>query len=467
MTAEQRIRSLDLLRTLAEKAVVEVRMRQLQGARPTFSRAMMTCTVNRDRFLYNDFGLHTFAGHGQLSEKGVWTNEIAQIIISLSSCLEWAEVLSNGTKEDHLKQYLGNILDHAFNRSDVSISVADQMREALVDRPADDRNAFAGQLVKVSLRIVGLVVLCEPLSLKFDDLNLKIRQPVPTDFEYTATVGIEHALADDRSDAIGEFEGNFSGVKDVMKIIGWFRAILRLATGKAVKIRTAICTSVTLRGELTNTICTNENPGRPSFAILTDNNKEKFKIACEQLSPRLVSDQFLEENTRVDHLATGYHRFSDALVKQGLDDYRIATAVTGLESLLVRENDGRKGKKYQLEIRLPTLLGIVGFSPLDVKALISDAYKIRSNFVHGDNKINANLSERIKGYGGPEGILGKCISYLRAVLIISLCALPDKRNRLSLIDNSTIDSSQQSLLETQIDTIKNVVLFANCVYSEK
>ena len=98
------------------------------------------------------------------------------------------------------------------------------------------------------------------------------------------------------------------------------------------------------------------------------------------------------------HLAIAYRHYSEALLSLIRTEEKITNAVIGLESLLLAEN---QEISFRFWVRGAKILGLLNYSPLDVKKILKIAYDIRSTFVHGDDleldkklsKINKNQQQ--------------------------------------------------------------------------
>jgi hypothetical protein len=137
---------------------------------------------------------------------------------------------------------------------------------------------------------------------------------------------------------------------------------------------------------------------------------------------------------RISPLKIAFERYKDALLGQGSIESKITSAITCFEALYLKSQE-RMELFHRLSQRVSVLLGLLGFGPLKVYNELSQAYEIRSTFIHGsqidpDRQSSASqLCETIMDY-----------ARISLVVFIELQDTIDKEAFISKLDNSLLDA---------------------------
>ncbi len=452
MEANDRERCLELLRQLSERAIATAKAQKAAGLlSPTLH------TINKHTVTKVDYsperGMTGHAGSHTIVTREGWTNAAMRVSGTLKMEPEWSELETKGIGWGRLFSHIMNQVLPALQGQPLSEAESESRRVALLDTPRKLVNLAS----RPELHVVGLVIQDEPFSIQFDKWKFTFRRPVPEDFSYEQLIGVSLGIEEVSADAFAKAEGEVERHDDeesedeLMAIARWASAIMRLAIPSGVAITGMVFRSV-------------ENPAMPAGNRVTGveghknpparvgaANVGRFTELCELLCRHFRRELSNEVQTRVDHLALAYHRYSEALAEGGLMERRIAEAVMGIESLFMTDKDVIG---YKLSMRLPKLLGLVGENPVATKKLISDAYGIRSKYVHGDSLTPKEMKKMVEPHGGMDAMLAKLIACLRLALILCLCALPEKQKRVTLIDNALIDPSKQDELGAAVEPMK-------------
>ncbi|MBD1911714.1 MULTISPECIES: HEPN domain-containing protein [unclassified Leptolyngbya] len=172
-----------------------------------------------------------------------------------------------------------------------------------------------------------------------------------------------------------------------------------------------------------------------------------------------IPHNFYGGDLKKNYLSISYDRYVTALLDGQSLEYRIASAVMGLESIYLTES---MELKYRLSVRAARVLSIwsdknSNFSPGKIKLLISYAYDIRSAFVHGDEP-NKDLPKKIKNYVPDiNHFLLVILGYLRISIALHLMLKISKKDFVAQIDNSLIDDDCLYLLKEKILAFKEVI----------
>jgi hypothetical protein len=444
MEANDRERCVVLLAQLAEKAIAKVFAMKVAGRiLPSQNTVHKYTATNID---YSpDGGMDGITGENSIEVREEWHLSAMTIADDLRIEPEADELKAKGLHEGALFAHIARLGSAALNGETLTADDMGMRRASLLDGLTNPTTLLGEH----KLHVVGLVIQDEPFAIQFDKWKISFRRPVPADFCYVSAVGAPH----DRDffiDAFAKIDG-IEDSDDLLVVARWASAIIKLAipsgvatTGADYRLSGMHGTSVRMKSTIQKG---HKNPPAKVGAA----NVARFKALCEYLSKHFGQELVDEDQTRVDHFAIAYHRYAEALSATGLIERRIAVAVMGIESLFMTDKDVIG---YKLSMRLPKLLSLVGENPVATKKLISDAYGIRSKYVHGDSLTPKEMKKVVEPHGGMDAMLAKLITCLRLALILCLCGLPEKQKRVSLIDNALIDPSKQDELSAAVAPVK-------------
>jgi hypothetical protein len=404
---------------------------------------------NVTKFEYSQNGLGNHEESGQEVEREDWDQRsVLKILNSAKGTEAWKMLAAEFGAEHPVWSFVTRLTSIKLERGDLP----EPMLEGITN---DVLRECQGQAIgyDLELHISGLAILTEPFKIHLPDGIVYLRPIVRGDIE------VERPLArpmgfPEHFDAVAVYDTTAVGISQAQKKVNWLLSLLRLAACGSVQntsyaIDSNSCLSIASSGKFQAAVL----GGKHRVGVVKEANRAQFVATCERVGEVLPSDIADEERTKVDPLAVAFHRFSDALFSRGVVERRIASAVMGIESMFMSDKDVIG---YKLAMRLAKLLGYLGYEPLRVKKAVSDAYTIRSKFVHGDNLGTKEVTKLSNQYSGLDQLLSHCLTYLRSLLIVTLLAVKEKDKRIALTDEALIDDSKSSELRNALDPIKDI-----------
>jgi len=172
----------------------------------------------------------------------------------------------------------------------------------------------------------------------------------------------------------------------------------------------------------------------------------KFWLEVKQRLPKEVERDWIAE--RASFLTLAFQRYSDALLRNGVVERRIATGVMGLEALYL---SGGAEASYKLRVRAAKVLGFLGYDSAEVLENLKEGYGVRSAFVHGSlskEDDRRNLAT----------LMAHVLEYLRAsILVILLGGCKDKSDMIELADNALIHEDANNELKSRMEKIVSLI----------
>lgn len=198
-------------------------------------------------------------------------------------------------------------------------------------------------------------------------------------------------------------------------------------------------------GSIIPNISVVENPS--SFISESDVEPlKRFWIKIKKHIPVEVARYWLAE--RASYLTIAFQRYSDALLRDGIAERRIAIATMGLEALYLH---GGPELKYRLRMRVAKFLDFLGFNSIQVQKELGEAYDVRSDFVHGRLK-----KEKRKHHAE---LLKTVLEYLRVSLIAFLLLKKyiSKEDIIKLIDKAMINMDADAEFKDKLVNIQDFI----------
>jgi hypothetical protein len=165
-----------------------------------------------------------------------------------------------------------------------------------------------------------------------------------------------------------------------------------------------------------------------------------------KLYPQLPEDLYALQPRRVTPLGLAYQRYCDALLRFGVIEQRLASAVMGLEGLLVKA-DEKELLGLRLSMRLAKILSSLGYDPSKVRKQVKDGYKVRSTFVHGHEVTGKEKRRLERDHGGLEGLLNTLLEQLRLALVLLIVLKEDKETFIKRVDAAFTDRNADKRLD--------------------
>ena len=146
------------------------------------------------------------------------------------------------------------------------------------------------------------------------------------------------------------------------------------------------------------------------------------------------------------YIKISYDRYCDALFHAHSHEERIANAVMGLEALLLPSGDHGE-LSYRLRLYAAKLIGSMGHDSLQVRTTVSDAYAVRSAYVHGSKVAKSQAKAIGKRHGDLKQLCPRILEYLRVGIVAAIVAGRRKDDFVRMIDDSLLSQQAGSELD--------------------
>ncbi len=123
----------------------------------------------------------------------------------------------------------------------------------------------------------------------------------------------------------------------------------------------------------------------------------------------------------------------------------------GLESLFLEAN---YELKFRLKQRITKLFSLLDYDPYMVRNVISKAYDVRSQFVHGGQLSYKKLNNQ---FGDIRSFLRLLLDYLRVSILAFKFAPIGKDEMLDLIDEASFDKAKETRLINILSASKSLI----------
>ena len=185
------------------------------------------------------------------------------------------------------------------------------------------------------------------------------------------------------------------------------------------------------------------NNARISYALSQTDAPELRKFL--QGIASVVPTPNLTTGDEPHFLSTAFAWYSDALLSTGPNERGIAAAVACLEALFLSDNP-QSEITYRLVRRVASLLGMCGWPATEVRQQLSDAYEIRSRYVHG----SVPNSKKKLTYDQLFQLFRRTVESARiAFLIMAQLTAWEKKNHVGIIaaiEDGLIDDAHRAKL---------------------
>ncbi|MCX5998738.1 MAG: HEPN domain-containing protein, partial [Chloroflexi bacterium] len=143
-------------------------------------------------------------------------------------------------------------------------------------------------------------------------------------------------------------------------------------------------------------------------------------------------------------VAISLQRYNDSLSTRGGLESTITSAITCLEALYLRGGE-RAELSRRLGQRASALLRVSGLQPIEVCASLTQAYSIRSTFIHGAHSTQDKLQTVAR-------LAEKTLDYARLSILafLQLMASMDKEKLIGETDKALLDDNARSELEALV-----------------
>ena len=275
------------------------------------------------------------------------------------------------------------------------------------------------------------------------DSGIVLRQPVSEDVERMFDENpYRHISLGGHPTAVLEFSKRTSDRSDIHRIVDKVIITLEMFETASVTVIHKEYNPETIvrdRRHL-NRERTTKRPTPFSYTLDGDNESrllDSFEVISKEIEEKILAEP---KDTPIN---IAYDRYSNALDDISTER-RITSAIMCLEALLLKENE-RGELSERLSRRSSILLHQFDFEPMKVRSKLSEAYKIRSSYVHGsglDTSTNLDFAEDI-------------VNYARILINIYLQIETEKDDLISKVDNASIHPNArdktQELLEQECE----------------
>lgn len=191
--------------------------------------------------------------------------------------------------------------------------------------------------------------------------------------------------------------------------------------------------------------------------LITEDDIKPLKKFWENLQSILPESIFWSSQGKEDHVTIAYKRYSEALIQNGIIERRIANAIMGLEALLLKPGETQE-LVYRLSNRVAKCLGIFNFNTLEIKKIVSDAYRVRNLFAHGGQLSYKEKKKIEEKYKDVRNLLKYVLDYLRICIVAFITLNVVKDEFIDLIDASFLDRKSEEQLTGALNTAKYILV---------
>lgn len=409
-----------------------------------------------NNFKYTDKGVESTGASGETVTRDHWfpitiaLNEIIDKSNAFVKLVEKSKPILPDFAKDIIDNFARKIALYCLNNEQWNDEEIEKIKLVLIKELNDEP-------IKSSIEVELLGIALRSKKIKISN-NVSIRQTTKEDLEREVP---EHSFGYmehfEYPSAILSMENYSTGrTIDQMKELKAI-TILRLFKVGSVKYISAKRSSETLRMYFGGTSFPHDKT--PSFiTALVKESEEKLLCHFWENIEQKIPISFLRISLKDSSYSDiAYHRYSDALIKEGTDESRITNAMMGLESVYLKDEGEIQELSYRLQLRVAKLISQFGYEPFEVTRIIKDAYDVRSKFVHGgllNYKARAKLADK---YGSMQNLITKILDFLRLTVISSIMIDMDKEELIDTIDKSFLDAKFQDRLEQFIVPTKNII----------
>ncbi len=333
----------------------------------------------------------------------------------------------------------------------------ESQRRALVDRFLLDLEGTC-QRCSVKVDIEGLMVFSDPIKFTDQGMTVVLRRSEPDDLAKEVPVGwfpLQTALA---PTAILEIRVKVRRFIELQATLDQLMAVLRLFGVGSVRFTSYVPVSQSIT-EFFPLGTAYYGPREQVLETGLIRQEEASRLPAFWRRLRSAMGPSFSDRIPKDAKPAGiaYQRYCDALFRNGLTERRVAGAVMGLESVLLRA-DERQDLSYRLRMRAAMLLGCLGCDRGRVADAIRRGYQVRSTFVHGgymDEKMKAHVGDH---EGGTAGFVRELLQCLRLSIVAAALAKGTKDDLIKQLDAALLGEGEASGLRKMLRPAMEVLL---------
>jgi len=404
-----------------------------------------------ERFQYTDKGVTDFGANGEYFAKKSWFRAIIKIGEQTKSTEEYVTALK------HLNNTFGENERFAHNLDSYVTAVTrqhfdDEVKDSLVNIFVKDLNE---EPVKsgAEVELQGIVLRPDVVEPNF---GITIRKTQIADLEKAIPVhGFMNRTFPLHPSAIMRIEFLERNPAEIQKNVEKAITILRLFRIGSIKWTTYKMSSESITGLLGGTLISGSSDLALESYVLEKQDVSKLKRFWKGVNTDIPESFFWPSSTS-NYLTIAYNRYSEALLKNGLFERRVANAVMGLEALILKP-DEKQELTYRLGLRTSKVVCILGYNPFVAKNIVNDAYKVRNLFAHGGQLDYKGRKKLESKYHDIKNLLLPTLDYLRILLVTMILTKKGKDEFIDLVDDSLIDKEKESQLTATLSGAKEII----------
>ncbi len=451
--------SIDALRQLALKIKKGIEEGISQGVLQSEEDIYFRWKVNE--FEYSEKGVTKSSSSGEQNIKKTWWRATSKVVEDIKKSDEYSSALELFVRTFENEKRISFALERFVQILTSNFFINLKLSEK-------DINLFITTFLKdlkeeplkygTKVELDGLVISPERIEFKIGDKSIILRQTRAEDLEKEYPFNGFNTQPSENPSAILNIEFLGRQANEIQLKVEQAITILRLFKVGSVKYISYNMYSDSITDIMAFVALTS---GHSQVALekylITKEDVPKLKEFWQTMIKTMPSSFYDLGETKLDYINISYNRYCDALLQNGILERRIANAVMGLESLLLKGGENQE-LIYRLSIRIAKIFSLLGYDPYKVKDVVKDAYKVRSLFVHGD-QLSYNQKRKLNDkYGDIRSFLLLLLDYLRISIIIIMFVKKEKDELLDLIDDSLVDEDKGKQLNNLLNSAKNIIL---------
>jgi hypothetical protein len=326
--------------------------------------------------------------------------------------------------------------------------------EGLLDSTASRETIFAEILPELVGSDPPIVLLADmrglkpplrPLVVRFASGEFEVRSPLKSDLEWEIAVQeMPPMLSMWDPDAIVEARGTGRGPAGAVQLVRTILAGFRLAS-----VGGCTCTSFRTISPLPiygrhQRIDMDDGTVGVSATELGDTPLyRRIREIFDEALPRLEQSAYLQQGRAKTEAGLAFERYVRASTGNAISEDRIASAIMGIEALLLSEP---RDLRFALAMRAARLLGAAGLDPDKVQSDVRLAYDVRSEFVHGGTLSGRQRRKVERQYGSVEQFVLTILDLARRIILACLFPTHSKAEWIEAIDGTMIGSNKATPL---------------------
>lgn len=442
----------ELIRLLLKKAVSAIEEGKTTGQlKPQKIRFFKWMLKN---FEYNEKGVNSTSARGEHFEKEDWSTvapSIKNYLESLDIYIALDTKLKNQFSEKHhdrLTHFLDLFLIKYFNEK-----IKEQEIDEITNAFVKDLNGEAFECGAI-VRFLGIA-----LETPFVDLRngVTMRQTQKSDLdEELPEYHFDQSYDGNHPSLIMNITTLGKSDVDVHKKIFDAEAILRLFKVGSIRYKDYEPYSKAMSYMFAGRVSSNDKIRPADVGFLKESEIESLKKFWQSIEDKVIIFTRLGKHSSFRDIA--YQRYNDAILpRQENFERRITDCMMGLESIFLRDDGEQQELSYRLRMRVARVMSKFGFDAFKIKRMINEAYRVRSNFVHGGTLSYDDTKALEEKYESLQKFLLQLMDILRISIIITLMMDVEKQKFIDLIDGSFLEKKFEIELEQIVSNTRHIM----------